>query len=70
MDNTPAPPLPPIERHYSPTEFADIVGLSLSTIRAQIRSGRIRARKLGRRLAIPESAIREYLAQSDLGSRG
>lgn len=48
-------------RGYSPKEIASQVGVSVSFVRKEIRSGRLRACKLGRRVVVLNQDLDEYL---------
>jgi excisionase family DNA binding protein len=47
---------------WSLKELSTSLGLSLGFLRKQVKAGALRAKKLGRRVVVPDSALREYLA--------
>lgn len=47
------------EKLYTPEQAAEILHMTVRTVRGWCRSGRIRAYKVGSCYRIPESAIRE-----------
>ena len=56
---------PPVS--YKVDEVATLLRISRSTADDLIHTGKLRARRAGRRILIPASALDEYLAGSDLG---
>lgn len=57
---------------YSRNEFCRIHGISLSTLQREIRAGRIRVFKAGRRTLIPASEVHAWpsrLQESDVGAQ-
>jgi predicted transcriptional regulator len=52
-----------IERHYSPTELARILGISRSAMHVRIREGTFAHVRLGDRILVPESAAQAVLDQ-------
>jgi excisionase family DNA binding protein len=58
------------ERMLSPDQVARRLGVSDDTTYRLIRSGRLRARKVGRRYMVSEDALREFIERAELeGSR-
>lgn len=55
-------PNAPIEQHYSVDETAGLLGLHEVTVRRAIYKNELRAFRVGSRLLIASSAIREFLA--------
>lgn len=53
---------------YSVDDLHDQLGLSKMTIRAYLREGKIRARKLGVKWYVTEEALREYFNESSVES--
>ena len=53
---------------YSVDDLHEQLGLSKMTIRAYLREGKIRARKLGVQWYVTEEALREYFAEPVRGS--
>jgi excisionase family DNA binding protein len=51
---------------YSPSEVADMVGLTEWTVRGLISRGELRAVKLRRRILIPRQALTEFLGTDTL----
>ena len=51
----------PIERHYSPTTLAKLFDLSSDFWRKRIRSGEIKAIRLGGAVRIPEREVRRLM---------
>jgi excisionase family DNA binding protein len=47
---------------YSPSEFAEATGLSLTLVYMGLRAGTIPARRYGRRLLIPKESAAAWLA--------
>lgn len=46
-------------------ETAEVCGLSVPFVRLEIRRGKLRALKLGRRVVVPIEALREWLAAGE-----
>ena len=46
---------------YSVAEVADFLGVSIETIRREIRGGRLKASRMRRRLLITPDALDQYL---------
>ncbi|WP_147944554.1 helix-turn-helix domain-containing protein [Microbispora sp. CSR-4] len=58
-------PLPPPEpRAYRVPRAAELLDLHPHTVRALIKSGRLKSVRVGRAYLIPESSIQELLAQA------
>lgn len=53
---------------YSVDDLHEQLGLSKMTIRAYLRDGKIRARKLGVKWYVTEEALREYFNEPDAGT--
>lgn len=45
----------------SVAEISDVCGVSVPFVRLEIRRGKLRALKLGRRVVVPIEALREWL---------
>jgi excisionase family DNA binding protein len=54
---------------YSVDDLHEQLGLSKMTIRAYLREGKIRARKLGVKWYVTEEALREYFNESTSGTK-
>lgn len=54
---------------YSVNDLHEKLGLSKMTIRAYLREGKIRARKLGVQWYVTEEALREYFGESSKAGR-
>ncbi|NIT55239.1 MAG: helix-turn-helix domain-containing protein [Aliifodinibius sp.] len=54
---------------YSVDDLHEQLGLSKMTIRAYLREGKIRARKLGVKWYVTEEALREYFNESTVGTK-
>lgn len=54
---------------YSVDDLHDQLGLSKMTIRAYLREGKIRGRKLGVKWYVTEEALRDYFAEPSAGNR-
>ncbi len=54
---------------YSVDDLHEQLGLSKMTVRAYLREGKIRARKLGVKWYVTEEALREYFGASSDGSK-
>ncbi len=52
-----------LEKLYSPEEVADFLKLKVTTVYKYISSRRIANIKLGNRVLIPESALKEYIEE-------
>ena len=52
---------PPARLAYSMQEFADLYGVSDRTVYTWIKSGKLRAFKIGRLVRIPHTAIAEMM---------
>ena len=63
IEETPAdPPIPDDLRAYTVPQAAEMLGLSEVYLRVMLKRGDIRSVKAGRRVLIPATAIREFLA--------
>lgn len=49
-------------------EASRLTSLSVRTLRRYIESGRLRAARLGRRIAVPVTALKELLGESEHGN--
>jgi excisionase family DNA binding protein len=58
------------DRHLSLSEVAGLMGVSERTVRRWIKSGKLRAYKPGRDYRIPESAVREFVEDSEISPKG
>jgi excisionase family DNA binding protein len=58
------------DRHLSLSEFAGLMGVSERTARRWIKSGKLRAYKPGRDYRIPETAVREFVEESEVSPKG
>ena len=50
-----------VREAYSPAEVCDLCSFGLTTFYAEIKKGRLRARKLGKRTLVLRGDLREYL---------
>ncbi|MBC7104581.1 MAG: helix-turn-helix domain-containing protein [Firmicutes bacterium] len=57
-----------VRRAVRPEEFAIMTGQGRSAVYDQIRQGRIRAARVGRRYLIPVSEVDRYLAEAITGA--
>src|SRR5215212_8606494 len=57
------------DRQLSLSEFAGLMGVSERTARRWIKSGKLRAYKPGRDYRIPESAVREFVEDSEISPK-
>lgn len=63
IEETPAePPIPDDLRAYTVPQAAEMLGLSEVYLRVMLKRGDIRSVKAGRRVLVPATAIREFLA--------
>jgi excisionase family DNA binding protein len=46
---------------YSMKEIAEMTGLGIDTIRAEVGSGHLRSKRIGRRIIIPNAWYQEWL---------
>ena len=53
-----------IEKHYSPQEIADLLGLPVKTIINYLRAGILEGSKIRRRWRVSESAFRQFLEEA------
>jgi len=53
-----------VERHFTPREAADLLALSVATIRSLERRGELHGIRLAGRLRFPESDVSRYLAKA------
>jgi excisionase family DNA binding protein len=60
-DTDARPEAQPDRLAYSVDAFAELVGIGRTKVYAEIRDGRLRAKKLGTRTLIPGSAAHAYL---------
>jgi excisionase family DNA binding protein len=58
------------DRQLSLSEVAGLMGVSERTVRRWIKSGKLRAYKPGRDYRIPESAVREFVEDSEISPKG
>ncbi len=56
-------------RHLSLSEVAGSMGVSERTVRRWIKSGKLKAFKPGRDYRIPESALREFIEESEVAPK-
>jgi excisionase family DNA binding protein len=62
MSATLSTPVAPIERlAYTVAEAAECIGLGHTRMGDQVRAGRIRVVRIGKRILIPRDALREFL---------
>ncbi len=59
-----------IERHYSASEIARLLGVNRSTITRRIQDGDLEAVSFGARLLVPESAIQRVLDAGRINAPG
>lgn len=45
-------------------EFASVLGIGKNTAYGMVRSGQVRVLRVGRRIVVPSSAVRELLGES------
>jgi excisionase family DNA binding protein len=57
------------ERHLSLSEVAGLMDVSERTVRRWIKSGKLRAYKPGRDYRIPESAVRQFMQESEISPK-
>jgi excisionase family DNA binding protein len=57
------------DRQLSLSEVAGLMGVSERTIRRWIKSGKLKAYKPGRDYRIPESAVREFVEESEVSPK-
>jgi excisionase family DNA binding protein len=50
-----------VREAYSPAEVCDLCSFGLTTLYAEIKAGRLRARKLGKKTLVLRSDLRAYL---------
>ncbi len=55
-----------MEKYYNPKEIAELLSVSEKTIRRYIKSGKIKAIKIGSRLKISESNYMEFVNSQKL----
>lgn len=53
---------PAVERHYTPAQVAELLGILPISVRRLVKLGRLRAVRLVREIRVPESALREFMA--------
>src|ERR687894_2453602 len=58
------------DRQLSLSEVAGLMGVSDRTVRRWIKSGKLRAYKPGRDYRIPETAVREFVEESEVSPKG
>ena len=58
------------ERHLSLGEVAGLLSVSERTVRRWIKSGKLKAYKPGRDYRIPESAVRQFVEESEVYPKG
>ena len=50
-------------KHYSPSEVAKLLGVSVRTVLRRIQRGELSASRIGRLLRISEASLRTFLAE-------
>lgn len=55
----------PTQRAYSPAQFGELTTLPEKTVTHLIRTGRLHARKAGRRWVIPDWVLEDFLARPE-----
>jgi len=55
---------------YTVEELAKLLGVQDKTIRAYLRDGKIKGRKIARKWYIPEESLREYFSQPEPAKDG
>ena len=50
-------------------EVSELTGLSIGFLRNDVRAGRLRVRRFGRRLVVRDEDLQRYLEQGSLGNR-
>lgn len=58
-----------MQRHYTCYEVAELFGVTFRTVYAWVRSGKLRAVKIGKRWYIPKAAVGELLGETGQGSQ-
>ena len=54
---------PLTSKHHSPQEVAALLGVSVRTVRRQIKAGALMALRIGRLLRISDASLRAFLAE-------
>lgn len=58
-----------VEKLYSPDEAADLLGISLRTMRTLIKNEEIRHVRIGRLVKIADSDLQEFIDQRKRGGK-
>lgn len=61
-------PRPDLGEMYEPEAIADALGVGRATVYRLIRSGELRACKIGRQYRVPELWLKEYLGLTALAA--
>ena len=54
---------------YTVTETAKALGITPQTVRAYIKQGRLRGKRIGRPILITERALREFIGEEKVNSK-
>jgi excisionase family DNA binding protein len=53
----------PAQLFYSPRQVAEMLALDIKTVYLETRSGRLESVKYGRRVLIPDDALKAFIAE-------
>jgi excisionase family DNA binding protein len=54
-----------VEKYYSPEDVAEILGVKDRTVRAWLKSGKLKGKKLGRLWRVKESDLEEFINNAE-----
>jgi excisionase family DNA binding protein len=56
-------------KFYTVTETAGLLNITPQTVRAYIKQGRLRGKRIGRPILITEKALREFIGEAQVNSK-
>ncbi len=56
-------------KFYTVTETAGLLNITPQTVRAYIKQGKLRGKRIGRPILITETALREFIGEAQVNSK-
>jgi excisionase family DNA binding protein len=56
-------------KFYTVTETAGLLNITPQTVRAYIKQGKLRGKRIGRPILITEKALREFIGEAQVNSK-
>jgi excisionase family DNA binding protein len=56
-------------KFYTVTETAGLLNITPQTVRAYIKQGKLRGKRIGRPILITENALREFIGEAQVNSK-